>query len=326
MGDKDKSYKLLFSHAQMVEELLRDFVREDWIRHIDFSTLKKYNNSFVSEDLKERFDDVIWSVNWCKKQLYIYIMIEFQSEIDHYICVRIMSYLGLLYQDLIKSKEVKPGQKLPPVLPIVLYNGTTRWQKPPLDIKDAIGPAPRGLDHYLPSLRYLLIDEGRYGDNELAHLNSLVSALFQLERQQTPEEVRKIIASLIEWLKAPEQQSLRRAFTVWLGRVLLPSRYPGEQFHEFNDLQEVHAMLSETVKSWPAQWMARGREKGHEETLAQTALRMLADNLSVETIVRYTGLTPEQIEKLRKDGCAVKENAAPYKAARKQRKPAKPSR
>ncbi|HNX78081.1 MAG TPA: hypothetical protein PLM07_14060 [Candidatus Rifleibacterium sp.] len=35
MGDKDKSYKLLFSHAQMVEELLRDFVREDWIKLAD---------------------------------------------------------------------------------------------------------------------------------------------------------------------------------------------------------------------------------------------------------------------------------------------------
>jgi uncharacterized protein YlbG (UPF0298 family) len=53
MGEKDKSYKLLFSHAQMVKELLRDFVKEDWVKKLDFSTLKKYNNSFVDESLKE---------------------------------------------------------------------------------------------------------------------------------------------------------------------------------------------------------------------------------------------------------------------------------
>ena len=61
MGDKDKSYKLLFSHAQMVEELLRDFVKEDWVKLLDFSTLQKYNNSFVADELKERFDDVVWN-------------------------------------------------------------------------------------------------------------------------------------------------------------------------------------------------------------------------------------------------------------------------
>ena len=243
MGDKDKSYKLLFSHAQMVEELLRDFVREDWVKLIDFSTLKKYNNSFVSDDLKERFDDVIWTVLWGKQQLYIYILIEFQSGIDYFMSVRMMTYLGLLYQDLIMSEAVKAGQKLPPVLPIVLYNGTKRWENAPLDIKDTIEKSPRGLDRYLPQLRYLLIDEGYYDNHELESLKSLVSALFQLERQQTPEDVCRIITALIDWLKSPEQQSLRRAFTVWLGRVLLPSRYPGESIPEFHDLQEVHAML-----------------------------------------------------------------------------------
>jgi len=317
MGDKDKSYKLLFSHAQMVEELLRDFVREDWVKLIDFSTLKKYNNSFVSDDLKERFDDVIWTVLWGKQQLYIYILIEFQSGIDYFMSVRMMTYLGLLYQDLIISEAVKAGQKLPPVLPIVLYNGTKRWENAPLDIKDTIEKSPRGLDQYLPQLRYLLIDEGYYDNHELESLKSLVSALFQLERQQTPEDVCRIITALIDWLKSPEQQSLRRAFTVWLGRVLLPSRYPGESIPEFHDLQEVHAMLSETVKSWPAQWMAKGIEKGREETLAQTALRMLTEGIDSELVTKITGLSREQLEKLASDNNRVSEPAADYKPIRK---------
>lgn len=323
MGDKDKSYKLLFSHAQMVEELLRDFVREDWVRLLDFSTLKKYNNSFVAEDLKERFDDVIWTVRWGKQQLYIYILIEFQSVIDHFMSVRMMTYLGLLYQDLISSETARTGQKLPPVLPIVLYNGEKRWKNAPLDIKDAIAKAPRGLDQYLPQLRYLLIDEGYYENHELADLKSLVSALFQLERQQTPEDVCKIITTLIDWLKAPEQQSLKRAFTVWLGRVLLPSRYPNDTIPEFHDLQEVHAMLSETVKSWPAQWMAKGlekgREEGREEGFIETALKMLAEGIDLEVITRVTGLSREQLEKLNNNKNRVSEPAADYKPPRKSR-------
>jgi len=72
-----------------------------------------------------------------------------------------------------------------------------------------------------------------------------------------------------------------------------------------------------------------GREEGKQETLENTTLKMLNDNLPIETIARYTGLTIDQIETLRKDENSVKEPAAPYKATRKPKtshKASKPQR
>lgn len=40
--------------------------------------------------------------------------------------LRVMVYTGLLYQDLIRRGEVKTGDKLPPVFPLVLCNGRKR--------------------------------------------------------------------------------------------------------------------------------------------------------------------------------------------------------
>lgn len=40
----DHSYKLLFTHPEMVADLLRGFVREDWVAELDFSTLEKAGN------------------------------------------------------------------------------------------------------------------------------------------------------------------------------------------------------------------------------------------------------------------------------------------
>ncbi|GKW50433.1 Rpn family recombination-promoting nuclease/putative transposase [Halomonas sp. NCCP-2165] len=37
----DNSYKLLFSHPQMVKDLLQGFVKEAWVERLDFSTLQK---------------------------------------------------------------------------------------------------------------------------------------------------------------------------------------------------------------------------------------------------------------------------------------------
>jgi predicted transposase YdaD len=59
-NDHDSSYKLLFTHPEMVESLIRDFVPEEWVQGVDFSSLKKTNQSYAADDLRDRHDDIIW--------------------------------------------------------------------------------------------------------------------------------------------------------------------------------------------------------------------------------------------------------------------------
>jgi len=223
MGQHDSSYKLLFSHTRMVEDLLRGFVKETWVDQLDFSTLERVSGSYVSDDLREREDDIIWRVRWGKEWLYVYLLLEFQSTVDTYMAVRIMIYLGLLYQDIIRAGQLSSSAKLPPVLPVVLYNGNARWDAA-TEIEDLVEHIPGGLSKYRPRLRYLLLDEKTYQESELAPLRNMVAALFRLENSRTPGDIVRVLSNLIEWLASPDQTSLRRAFTVWCGRVLFPAR------------------------------------------------------------------------------------------------------
>ena len=70
---------------------------------------------------------MIWRLRWGEEWLYVYLLLEFQSTINRFMAVRVMVYLGLLYQDLIKTKQLTRTGRLPPVLPVVLYNGKPRW-------------------------------------------------------------------------------------------------------------------------------------------------------------------------------------------------------
>jgi hypothetical protein len=78
------------------------------------------------------------------------------------------------------------------VLSVVLYNGEARWSAPE-EVGDLIVPAPKGLERYRPSLRYLLIDEGRYGESELAPQRNLAAALFRLEGSREPRDVARVL-------------------------------------------------------------------------------------------------------------------------------------
>ena len=68
MPEHDHSYKNLFSHPKMVEDLFTGFVHEDWVKELDFNTLEKLNGSYITDDLRARSDDIDWRVkfrqNW----------------------------------------------------------------------------------------------------------------------------------------------------------------------------------------------------------------------------------------------------------------------
>jgi len=275
--EHDQTYKLLFSHAEMVEDLLRGFVPEEWVGQLDFATLEKYPGSYVSDNLDRREDDVVWRLRCGEDWAYVYLLIEFQSSVDYFMALRVMAYLALFYQDLIRAEKLVAGDRLPPVLPIVLYNGRLRWTAAQ-DIAELLAPSPKGLERYAPNLRYFLIDEGSYAESELAELRNLAAALFRLENSRMPQDVQQVLESLVEWLKMPEQSSLRRAFTTWLKRVLLPGRLPGLDFEALNELQEVKSMLAERVVEWTEEWKKQGETKG-EATMLERQLKKRFGNL-----------------------------------------------
>ena len=172
-SDHDASYKLLFSAPELVRDLVLGFIPDAWLHSLDYSTLEKMPGSYVTDDLRHRADDVVWRVKVGGDWVYLYILIEFQSKVDPWMAVRMMSYVGLLYQDLIKAKQVLPQRKLPPVLPIVLYNGDAKWTDA-TEVATLVPKVPGLVAKFLPKLEYLLIDESQYTEADLSELKNLV--------------------------------------------------------------------------------------------------------------------------------------------------------
>ncbi|MCQ9618219.1 Rpn family recombination-promoting nuclease/putative transposase [Paenalcaligenes niemegkensis] len=149
----DSGYKLLFSNARLVRDLLTGFVKQSWLDSVDLTTLEPHKGSYVTDELTQRHDDSIWRVRFDGTWVYLYLMIEFQSSDDHFMAVRVVTYTGLLYQDIIRSTGLGQGDKLPPVLPIVLYNGSKRWSGPH-ELAELIDPMHATLAEFSPRLRY----------------------------------------------------------------------------------------------------------------------------------------------------------------------------
>ena len=126
---QDPNYKRLFSFPRMVEDLLRGFLPGDWLAELDFSTLQKLPTEYVSDELLRRHGDCVWRMRRRRGEwLYLLVVLEFQSTAEPRMALRILTYTSLLYQELVRNDALDARGRLPPVLPIVLYNGEARWR------------------------------------------------------------------------------------------------------------------------------------------------------------------------------------------------------
>ena len=112
------------------------------------------------------------------------------------------------------------------------------------------------------------LDESRVPADALDKSRGLAAQLLKLERAQEPEDVRQIVRELIARLHGPEYVGLRRAFTVWLGRVVLKRSGITEDIPEFQDLREVDAMLEERAAQWKDEYIRQGVAIGKAEGIS----------------------------------------------------------
>lgn len=57
MAQYDTGYRLLFSHPEMVRDLLLGYVPAEWVAEADFSTLEHVNGSYVADSERQRHSD-----------------------------------------------------------------------------------------------------------------------------------------------------------------------------------------------------------------------------------------------------------------------------
>jgi hypothetical protein len=152
-----------------------------------------------------------------------------------------------------------PDGLLPLVLSIVIYNGKARWLAPQ-ELAELIRGIDGPLAAFIPRFWYLLLEMEACEEAELEGPN-LVALLIRLERGRSREELERIIGDLVAALPGPDEGGVRRAFVVWIRRVLLAGRAE-EEIPELVNLEEFRTMLLESVEEWNKEIEARGEEKG----------------------------------------------------------------
>ena len=302
----DRGYKSLFSHSRMVEELIRSFVREEFVKDIDFSKLKRTFSSFVTEEFRERESDIIWQVDIKDSKVYFYLLIEFQSTVDRFMVLRLLSYMMFFYLELIKDENVRKSECLPAVFPVLLYSGEQTWTAP--QSLDEIIRVPSGMPSvFIPSFRYFKIAENEWNSESLLLMDNIVARLFLMETANAGN-AGKVIGEAIDVLHREVDKELQRSFGLWLRWTLRKRRIDVEIDIETMTGQEVRTMLEANLRRHEEEMLEKGREEGRQEGRQEGwqegrqeanlihAREMKALNVDREIIKKVTGIDIDNIE------------------------------
>lgn len=290
----DSGYKKLFSNKVIFRQLLETFVTEDWVQELDFDNCETVDKSFISEHYKETESDIIYKVRLRDNDLYIFVLIEFQSRVERFMALRMLNYITDFYMDYVASN---PGVKtLPAIFPILLYNGDAQWTAP-TTIAELIADGNR-LGRFALNFEYFKIAENEYSKDELLRIKNIVSTLFLAESYYDIKVLQDELLTLFDRETDRESVSL---FLNWFKQL---SEHGRIEPVDYKSLEQIY-ITREEVRSMLISALEKERKaifkKGKIEGKIEIARRMLADGLEVSFITKITGLSEGEILKLKNE-------------------------
>jgi len=276
----DAIYKAIFSEKPLVKSLLLDFVRLPFVADFDFSRLEPFPANYATPAFSRHENDLVWRVEMNGAACIIYIMLEFQSRQEKWMAARIANYTTLLLDSLIAQQpdDLNLRNGLPPILPIVIYNGETKWRAANT-LSGLFMPMPAQLRGYQPGQKYFPLDIRHMSAKTVREAHGEASFFVRLERSESASETLGILKDVMEKCSGPEYDRFRRLLRNFVLCCMeraswtddLDKPMPMEEFEVLYDNYPkwVTAPWEEGLQRGRTEGLKEGRKEGRTEGLKE---------------------------------------------------------
>ena len=287
----DKTFKEILSNKNEMAQFLKQFIGEE----VEKENIEECKNTFITSNFERRESDIIYK----RKDKNIYYLIEHQSKVDKEMPVRILRYCVELMGKIENNTE--DVKVYPIIIPIVIYTGQSKWNVP-TNFSD-IQKVEEKYKKYAIDLRYEMIDINKYTKEELIKKDTKLTNMMILEKSkdkkeliQTVLEIRTITKTRerVQWIEKIVEYILSDAIGKETEELIEIIKW--EEENEMEDLIE-RIRTSEIKKE--NRWLKNGIATGKKEMLIEIIKKMLFKNMQIEEICDITGLTKEEVEKIR---------------------------
>ena len=298
----DATFRQFLSQPEIARDFMELHLPAELRAICDLNTLKLESGSFVEDDLRQYFSDVLYSLKTTRdEEGYIHVLIEHQSSPDKRMAFRLLRYALAAMQ-----RHLEAGHKsLPLVIPVLFYTGkrspypySTRW----LDAFSDPVLAARLCAEPFPLVDVTVIpDEEIAGHRSMAALTLLQKHIHQrdfAELMDTPVPVllagylsSSQVVSLIHYILQTGETSDAEALVRELAQ-----RVP----QHGDELMTIAQQLEQKgIEKGIQLGREAGRSEGEREATLKIARTMLQNGLDNETVMKMTGLNVDDLALIR---------------------------
>ncbi|EAN1267765.1 Rpn family recombination-promoting nuclease/putative transposase [Salmonella enterica] len=307
----DGLFKLFLREPDTARDFLAVHLPADIRAQVRLDTLKLEPGSFVDQKLRELHSDVLYSVETAEGHAgYIYCLVEHQSTAD-----RMMAWRMMRYSMAVMDAHLKKGNDtLPVVVPLLFYQGTVRPYPYSTDWMDCFDVPALAREVY--SRPWPLVDVSVMEDSDLqSHRRMALLELVQRDiRHRDAASLLRDVVQLIRLAgNTREQVEAVLCYIIYNGMTsesITPFLYElAGEIPEYKELimgTIAQQLKEEGIQLGLQQGIQQGIEQGIEQErlaaqqkLLETAYALLDNGVSLDVVIKSTGLSRETLEQPR---------------------------
>ncbi|WP_300178690.1 Rpn family recombination-promoting nuclease/putative transposase [uncultured Aliivibrio sp.] len=268
----------------------------------DLSTLKLESGSFLEDDLRPYYSDVLYSMKTECGDGYIYALIEHQSSPDEHMAFRMFRYAIAAMQ-----KHLDAGNKdLPLVVPLLFYHGKTSPYPYSMNWLDCFTKPEMAKALY--NNDFPLVDVTVMDDSEIMQ-HKRIALLELVQKHIYQKDINDILESLaILLLNDYHTDSQVRTLIEYLVTVgetqnvntLLEELAQQVPKHEGTLMTIAEQLILQGEQKGLQQGLQQGRQegeqKGRQDTLKEMARNLLLSGVDKDAIMKATGFSSRELE------------------------------
>lgn len=219
----DKGYKKDLSNPKEFLHFLKKYVGADWTKDLMVNQLILCDKEFIEKDYEGREADLLYRVSKSDgTDMYIYVLQELQSYVDYTMIFRVMMYVvnTLLRHFMSTDISIRESSKfrLPPVIPIVFYNGKEKWTA----LKSLKDYQQDGsiFGDYVLNLKYYLIDLSELEEEYILNTNTVIDNIMYCDKFRERAEIINALNTAYKRINTLNPQDIE-SFDVWAHNILL---------------------------------------------------------------------------------------------------------
>ena len=259
----DALFRAFVADPGRAQALLRDHLPNEIAGRLADRPPKILDGSFVDEALRGSQSDLLMEVETAAGQpAFVYALVEAKSTPDPGVVLQLAGYMIRIWQRHAQDKAERL-RSLPPILPLVLYSGQSRWTVP-----DGLAGMIAGDDPelvFLPGERFIFRWLTEMAPEALSS-DTLLRAGFVTLTQRALEFLRLVVEALAN-SPALQKQTIEYILRTYPD-VLLEDLSEGLSAAGADEMEDVVTTIAETLE-------ARGRADGVAEGEAKSLIRLL---------------------------------------------------